>query len=856
MGKIRVQDLAKLMGVEAQDLIFKLRSIGVRVEDNESLIDADGLQAILQGRKLTPPREVILRDKNAKATAKPTPRTTPGLRRPTGLPMRPQRARTIVQKGDARIRTIPTSERPKVETPPPAAVEEAAPPTPVEAEIEDAATPAEVQAAEATVATIPEAPVEAPPEALETPPVVEEKSEMDEVPDEVPAPAPADEPEKATEKKTEDKPAPPPPKGRQRVTVERKTTPQAPRQPARIVAPPTAERRKRRTRRKEAHKSEVPAGQALSFKEDRPSGPVVISDGMTVREFAEKLGVKSKDLLRNLISRGIMANINQVLSAELAEELATELGVEAMVVSFEEEVQLAQERRQTETDQGKVSRAPVVTIMGHVDHGKTTLLDAIRKSRIVERESGGITQHIGAYGVEVDGKSIVFIDTPGHEAFTKLRARGATVTDIVILVVAADDGVMPQTLEAIDHAKAADVPIVVAVNKIDKPNAQPDRVKQGLSETGLLPEEWGGDTVMVNLSAKTEEGIPELLEMILLTAEMQELTANPDLSASGVVLEARKEVGRGIVASVLVQSGTLEVGDIFVSGATWGKVRSMMDDLGQRLTSAGPSTPVEVTGFTEIPEAGDAFQIVAAEAKARSVAEFRQDEARSRSLSPAVGRMSLEQLFHRIEAGEVKELPIILKADVMGSVEVLRDTLEKLSTEKVRVQIVRAGVGAVSTNDVILASASHALIVGFNVRPERSAAELAEKERVEIRLHTVIYELTDELTGAMTGLLEPTFQEELTGRAEVRETFRIPRIGLIAGCHVVEGSVPRSAMARLLRDNVVVYEGKIVSLRRFKDDVSEVRTGFDCGIGLDRFQDIKPGDVIESFVRKEVAPTL
>jgi translation initiation factor IF-2 len=537
--------------------------------------------------------------------------------------------------------------------------------------------------------------------------------------------------------------------------------------------------------------------------------------------------------MKALFNRGILANINQVLDADLAQKLAADLGVEAMVVSFEEEVQLREEQQQQQQggeqppQTGRVARAPVVTIMGHVDHGKTSLLDRIRSSRLTEAEHGGITQH-----------------------------RGAKVTDIVVLVVAADDGVMPQTIEAIDHARAAKVPIVVAINKIDKANANLDRVKRELSDRGLMAEDWGGDTVMVPVSALKGEGIPALLEMLLLTADIQELRANPEIQAQGAVLEARKEVGRGIVATVLVQNGTLKVGDLFVSGATWGKVRSMSDDTGKRAQQAGPSTPVEVTGFNDLPDAGDLLQVVEDEIKARGIAEYRALEQRRKELAPAHGRLSLEQLFNRIQEGEAKELAVVVKADVQGSLEVLRDALGKQSTDKVKVQVLHAGVGAITTNDVLLASASKAIIIGFNVRPERTAVELAEKEEVDIRLHTVIYELIDELRKAMTGLLEPTFREVAAGRAEVRDTFKVPKIGTIAGCHVVEGVIHRSDSVRLVRDNRVVFEGKIASLRRFKDDASEVRTGFDCGIGLDRFQDFKPGDFIEAYTNEEVAPVL
>ncbi len=605
-----------------------------------------------------------------------------------------------------------------------------------------------------------------------------------------------------------------------------------------------------------AQRREETADQPVQFKTDRPTGPVTITTHMTVREFAEKLGIKAKDLIKTLFMKGMMVNINHVLDPETAISLAEELGVEAIEVSFEEEVQLQHELDVTSEDVEKAGRAPVVTVMGHVDHGKTTLLDAIRSTKVVEGEAGGITQHIGAYLVDADGKPIVFLDTPGHEAFTMMRARGASVTDIVVLVVAADDGVMPQTVEAIDHARAAEVPIVVAINKVDKANANLDKVRKELADHGLMVEDWGGDVVSVPISAKKQEGISDLLEMILLTADLLELKAAPTLPAQGVILEARKEVGRGIIATMLVQDGTLQTGDVFVAGSTWGRVRSMTDDSGQRLKSAGPATPVEVTGFNDLPAAGDVFQVFADEAKARGIAGFRSHEDRQRELAPQPARMSLEQLFDHMGRDEVKELSVILKADVQGSVEVVRDTLEKLSTDKVQIKVIHAAVGAITTTNVQFASASNAIIIGFNVRPERNAATLAEKEQVEIRLHTVIYELADEIKRAMAGLLEPTFKEVRTGTAEIRQTFKVPKIGVVAGCYITDGVIPRNASVRLLRDNVVVYEGKIASLRRFKEDVSEVRSGFECGIGLDQFQDVKPGDEIEAFVREEVAPTL
>jgi translation initiation factor IF-2 len=608
--------------------------------------------------------------------------------------------------------------------------------------------------------------------------------------------------------------------------------------------------------RRDARKQASPAGKVLDFQ--RPTGTVSLSEGVTVKELADKLAVKASDLMKHLLmKKGMMLSINAPLGAELAMEIARELGIEAELVSFEDAVELESLERYAAATEGAEmeKRAPVITVMGHVDHGKTSLLDAIRETDVASGEAGGITQHIGAYAVEKRGQKIVFLDTPGHEAFTMMRARGAKVTDIVVLVVAADDGVMPQTREAISHAQAAGVPMIVAINKIDKPNANIDRVRQELANAGVLIEEYGGDVVSVQVSALKRQGIDDLLEMILLTSDLLDLKATPQVSARGVVLEARKETGRGIVANVLIQDGTLSIGDSFFCGAVTGRVRAMVDDHGTRLKQAGPATPISVTGFDDVPNAGDSFVVVDEEAQARMISEMRQQKMREESTKKAT-RMSLDQLFQQMQSGTIKELNLIVKADVQGSVEVLIDTLKKQSNEQVRINILHASVGAISTNDVLLASASNAIIVGFNVRPERSAAELAEKEGVELRLHTVIYQLTDEIRLAMTGLLDPTFSEVFQGRAEVRDTFRVPKIGLIAGCYVLEGIIPRTSSIRLLRDNRVIFEGKISSLRHFKNDVSEVRAGFECGIGIERFQDIKVGDVIEAFKIEKTASAL
>ena len=581
---------------------------------------------------------------------------------------------------------------------------------------------------------------------------------------------------------------------------------------------------------------------------------VTVTEGITARELAEKLDIRAKELLKTLLDRGVFASINQALDVPTATNLAEAFNGIVQVVTYEE--QLVEEEKVTEKRTGNLQpRAPVVTVMGHVDHGKTSLLDAIRETEVAAGEAGGITQHIGAYEAHLKDRRIVFIDTPGHEAFTRMRARGAKVTDIVVLVVGADDGVMPQTEEAIDHAKAAKVPIIVAINKIDKPDAQPERVKRQLADLGLMPEEWGGETVMVEVSARTKANIPRLLEMILLVGDLRELKADPDAPASGTVLESRVDKGRGPVATVLVQNGTLHVGDVFIVGSVYGKVRAMFDDRALPIKIAAPATPVEVLGLQGIPEAGDQFQ-VADEAKARHIVEYRQGKQREATLAKTAssGRLTLDQLHEQLKAGDVKELPVVIKADVQGSVEVLSEMLPKLSNDQVKLKVIHASVGAVTETDVLLASASNAIIVAFSVRPERKASELAQREGVDIRLHTIIYELLDELKKAVAGLLAPVIKEAYLGRAEVRDTFRVKGVGMIAGCYIQDGLMKRDADVRVLRDNVVIYTGKISSLRRFKDDVNEVRTGFECGLSVSNFADIKTGDILECFKMERVAP--
>jgi translation initiation factor IF-2 len=594
--------------------------------------------------------------------------------------------------------------------------------------------------------------------------------------------------------------------------------------------------------------------------------PVRLIEGSTVKEFAEKLGIKPKDVVSLLLQRGVFATINQPLNDDVAVDLAHRFGYEVTFVPFEEMVaeEEFEELIAADADDVELPRAPVVTVMGHVDHGKTSLLDAIRATDVAAGEAGGITQHIGAYSVQVPSpdnpdemRRVVFLDTPGHEAFTMMRARGAKATDVVVLVVAADDGVMPQTIEAIEHSRAAGVPIVVAINKIDRPDANPDRVKQELANQGLQPVEWGGETEMVQVSAKKRENLETLLETILLTADILNLKASPTRLASGVVLEAKLDRGRGSVATVLVQQGTLRTHDPFIVGQIFGKVRAMFDDKGQAVTEAGPATPVEVLGLQGVPQAGESFQVVSDITKAQSISHHRQMLTRQNTLLQTTKR-GIEALGQT----EVKELLVVIKADVQGSVEVLKSTLQKLSTDQVKVKVIRSGVGAITESDVLLASATQAgasstavVIIGFNVRPETRAADLAKQERVDIRLHSIIYKVEEEIRAAMIGMLEAIEKERILGKADVREVFRVPRVGAVAGCMVIDGTIRRNARARLIRDGVVSWEGGIASLRRFKDDASEVREGFECGIGLENFNDIKVGDQIEAYIIEKVAAT-
>jgi translation initiation factor IF-2 len=577
--------------------------------------------------------------------------------------------------------------------------------------------------------------------------------------------------------------------------------------------------------------------------------PILISEGISVKDLADKVGVKVNDIIKRMMSKQRMYTVNQFLDFESACDVAKEFGVLVQKVSLEEEGLPA------DVDAGVlVHRSPVVTIMGHVDHGKTSLLDAIRSTSVTETEKGGITQHIGAYHVVHPKGSIVFLDTPGHEAFTAMRARGAQVTDIVVLVVAADDGVMPQTVEALDHAKAAGVPIIVAVNKIDKPGANPQQVLTQLAERGLIPEAWGGQTIYVEVSAKKRVGLEDLLEMILLQAEVLELKANPNKPCRGTIIESKLDRGRGPVATVLVQDGTLRVGDFFVTGVQSGKVRAIYNEAGSSLREAPPSTPVEVLGLSGVPGPGESFQVVSDERKGRQIIAMREQKNRGEAVSRP--RLNLQDFFSRVKDGEAKELLIVLKGDVQGSVEALSEALVKLSGPQVKVRVIHKGVGTINEGDILLAAASNAVVIGFNVRPEPKVAAIAAHEQVDMRFYGIIYQVTEDIKKAMTGLLAPTYKEEIQGRAEVRELFQVPKVGTVAGCGVLDGKITRSSEVRVIRGGIVIYTGKLRSLRRFKDDAREVAAGYECGIGIENYNDLKQGDILEAFTQVQVAGSL
>ena len=613
--------------------------------------------------------------------------------------------------------------------------------------------------------------------------------------------------------------------------------------------------KKQKIKKKSNNKNEAKNDKIVKEKKEKEEVQenvvVYMGDEIAVGEFAEKLGRPANEVVKCLMMLGVMASVSQSIDFDTAALIATEFNatVEKEVIVTEEDI-LFNDVEDSEED--LIPRPPVVVIMGHVDHGKTKLLDHIRRTHVIDTEAGGITQHIGAYRVHINDRDIAFLDTPGHEAFTAMRMRGAQVTDVAILVVAADDGIMPQTIEAINHAKAANINIIVAINKIDKETANPDHVKQQLTEHGLVPEEWGGDTICVPISALRGDNVDTLLEMVLLVADMKDLKANPNRMAKGTVIEAKLDKGRGPVATVLVQNGTLNIGDVVVAGTSVGKVRAMIDDTGRRIKNAGPSVPVEILGLNDVPEGGDAFYAVTDEKKARSVVEKRKQKIKDEYNKSTQQVVSLDALFTQIEQGNMKELKIIIKADVQGSVEAIKQSLEKLTNDEVKVSIIHGGVGTINESDVMLASASNAIIVGFNVRPDAATVESADRQGVEIRLYRIIYQAIEEIEAAMKGMLDPTYRENVIGHAEIRQTYKISGVGTIGGCYVTDGKIQRNCEVRIVRDGIVVHEGTMSSLKRFKDDAKEVPTGYECGISIERFNDIKEGDVIECFVMEEI----
>ncbi|MCZ6479783.1 MAG: translation initiation factor IF-2 [candidate division NC10 bacterium] len=803
MSKIRVFELAKELGLSNIEVIERLAKAGVSVKSHSSSVDEAAARVVLSKPGVRE-EKVVKKIAKEKLARKPPAKAEVAKREKVSVEAKPTPERKVA----ARPIPAPPSPAPEVETKP------KSPPTAVKRPREKA-SPRPPAREKETVAVKPR-PATAPPKpaAPPTPP-----SEVKRPPVGVHPPGTP-----VIEKRA---PVAEPPS---RVTAE----PAAPTVPAPPKAPEVTE----------------PVSPPLAKV-------IKIPETITVKEFSEKLGTSPSEIIKKLMKMGIMATVNQNLNPELVKQVAAKMGFDVEMAPVEEVVAEVEDPTQLR------SRPPVVTVMGHVDHGKTSLLDAIRHTDVIAEEVGGITQHIGAYEVELPpdtsekfpGGRVVFLDTPGHEAFTSMRARGARVTDVVVLVVAADDGVMPQTVEAINHAKDANVPILVAINKIDKPDADPNRVKQQLSEYGLIPEEWGGQTIFVEVSAKNRLGIEDLLEMLLLQAEIMELKANPFKPARGVVVEAKLDRGRGPVATVLVQQGTLRIGDVFVVGSRYGRVRALFSDKGQKVQEVGPATPVEILGLSGVPGAGDAFGAVADERKARQVALIRQQQQRD-DVFAAQRRLTLDDLHDRIRKGEVKELRLVLKGDVQGSIEPVRESLERLSSPEIKLRVIHSGVGGVSESDVMLASASNAIILGFNVRPDPKAQRLAGQAAVEMRLYTVIYDAVAEIRKAMEGMLEPHYVERGMGRAEVRATFSVPKLGTVAGCYVSDGKILRDSAMRLIRDSRVIHEGKIASLRRFKEDVREVQSGYECGIGLLNFSDIKAGDIIEVFELVPVAPKL
>jgi len=846
MPKIKVSELAKELNLEVKEFLQKLKEKGYAVKSPSSTLSEDEARRIRE--EFSPKTEIIIIKKEEKEE----------IERVLSEEERPKKRKLVVKK---KAEALPTPEEvltPEVQPVEEVSPEETLPPSILEGE-ENLTIISErelktLPEGEAEEATKPELRVvtefkprrEKPYKPRPATPEVKAQAPL-----EVPPP-----PEKEEVKK----------KKRERLEEEKKKpkkkTPKRPKEEREELELFEGEEEVSFFEPALELEEEKPEKRLPPKKEKAPSRPstlppkerkLKVYESIQVGELAKLMGVKAGELIKKALQLGMPLTITQSIDADTAAILADEFGYQVEKGTLEEEMLLQYTPPSPEELR---PRPPVLTVMGHVDHGKTSLLDAIRKTDVASREAGGITQHIGAYTVTLDnGRKITFIDTPGHEAFTSMRARGAQVTDIVILVVAADDGVMDQTKEAIEHARAAGVPIVVAINKIDKPNANPERVKSQLAELGLVPEDWGGDTLMANISARNKIGIEDLLELVLLQADMLDLKAAYERPARGRVIESRLDKGKGPVATIIVQEGTLREGDVFVCGLTFGRVRAMFDSYGNRVKEATPSTPVEILGFEELPAAGDDFIVMEDEEKARKVAEYRQRKAREAEAAQ-ISKISLEKLFEKLKEGELKELKIVLKADTQGTLEALQSSLLKLSTEKVKVSIIRAGIGAITESDVMLASASEAIVIGFNVKPTSQAREVAKIEGVDIRFYDVIYHLLEDIKKAMTGLLEPKFEETITGVAEVRATFKVPKVGIVAGCYVREGTIHRNNQVRVIRDGVVIYTGKMASLKRFKEDVKEVPAGYECGIKIDNFNDVKVGDLIEAFEVKEVTQEL
>ena len=880
MSKHRIYELARDFNMTNKDFIEKLKSMDIPVKSHMSSLDEETVEKVKETLRGKKPSELV--EKRVKPTV--IRRRKKVVKKPVETEATPETEEEMEQPSTALEQPEETTETPEVPETPETPVEVVADTT----EAETAAETAE--------------PTPSEPEAEETPVKPEEEKAKEEAP---PVVAPVKKRKKEAPAKIIKLPARPKTpveaeKPAPTRTVAKKTGKVRPLRPPGAGAPPTpdmesakaSKKKGRKKRGDEAEKDRRFFKKKISFRRKEvvegadlyAGGPkrgrkgrkgakakiaakgqktqittakaikrrVKIDETIVLSDLAKRMGIKANEMIAKLMGMGVMATVNQTIDFETATLVAAEFDYEVEKAIFEEETILQVEQ---DDPDNLADRPPVVTIMGHVDHGKTSLLDVIRKTRITAIEAGGITQHIGAYNVSTERGQIVFLDTPGHEAFSAMRSRGAKVTDIVVLVVAADDGVMPQTVEAVNHARAAEVPIIVAVNKIDKANAEPDRVQRQLAEIGLTPEDWGGDTIFVKVSAKQNTGIDDLLEMILLQSEILELKANPDKKAMGHVVEARLESGRGAVATVLIQEGTLHAGDPVVCGIHYGKVRALLNDRGQQVASAGPSIPVEITGLNGVPLAGDEMIALADEKDAKQVSMHRMQKQRSKDLA-STNRLSLEGLFERMQEGEVKDLNLIIKADVHGSVEALKDSLVKLSNEEVNINIVHAAAGGISESDISLAAVSDAIIIGFNVRPNAKVQDMATEEQVDIRYHNIIYNVIKEVTDAIVGLMSSTFEERTLGWADVRQVFHVPKIGAIAGCYVTEGKIERGQPVRLVRDGIVTYEGKISSLRRFKDDVKDVQSGYECGIGIENFNDIKVGDTIECYYVEEIKPEL